>query len=238
MDSKFNEMKKFILIVLIALSHMNAISQDNKRLYVDFLESYFFSGENRVHVDTFMLTGALICDFNIVAFEKTNYENSIALRDVLLKGEFGESKVFRFTENGNLRYIFSESEFGAIRKYNIAYYDSGKMEYWSIMDQYFDEMYLSYHENGCIECVTRTKNGRMSGDRYCYRDTGQLSTITTYYANDSYHIRTYSESAKLLKEADYNSRGDLHGEVKYYNKRGKVKRIEQYKEGVIVSKGK
>ncbi|WMJ71718.1 hypothetical protein RCC89_00820 [Cytophagaceae bacterium ABcell3] len=94
------------------------------------------------------------------------------------------------------------------------------------------KMYLavgiqSYYKNGNKEKIFSYKNGKLSGPyTFYYPDGGIKRTGSFKNDKDSGISRKYYKNGKLALEEFYNESGIQEGEVKFYNKRGKLKRVE------------
>lgn len=234
MDSKICLMRKFVAISITLFCVLNIYSQNLDSTYNKLLDIYIYSSVHNTNLDTFKLKDALSYEFEITHLDTFDYERADNLEVISISGPIGESIEIGFTKNGNLKYTIRRMSQGEIVMESTYYFESGKIQSYTIGDQNRHELTISYYPDGIVQCIYRTAGGYMIGNMYCYYETGQLMTITTYNRDSSFHLKTFDPCGKLIREADYNSRSDLNGEMKYYNKRGRLSKVDIYKEGVKI----
>ena len=100
-----------------------------------------------------------------------------------------------------------------------------------------------YHQNGKIKNTANYENGKLVGLVKNFDENGKFYS-TTYYGKDSNLTKWqffYEDEKSIKKEGmaydmgdKVEKRWDITGEWKYYNKEGKLEKIETYENSKII----
>ena len=157
--------------------------------------------------------------------------------------EIEEIEEKEYYENGNLKYE-GLTRLGLRVKEWKFYYENGKLQF--IGDYKYGEqngLWKIYYENGNIKNIANYDYGKLVGLVRNYEEDGKFSS-TTYYEKGSNLTKWqffYKDGKSIKKEGMAYDMGEeakkrwiATDEWKYYNKSGKLQKIETYENGEII----
>lgn len=147
----------------------------------------------------------------------------------------GENKTFY--ENGNIKKLENHKQ-GNLHGDQIDYHENGNI-YWQkkyIYDIQCDcskqEGYDKiYNTSGQLIGANIYKNGLQEGESKSFYDNGKLRSITINKKNWRISQKNYNENGTLSGSFLYDESGRPHGEHKYFDNDGKLKKIITYFHG-------
>ena len=204
----------------------------------DFLKERFFCIKNfKEYIEKSDLKGYKfkeMRDINDVEIFKEEKQKEIKFLEIEDKGYY---------KSGKLKYTGTLWKGFRIKRWK-SWYENGNLESDGEFDIKGEEgEWRYYHQNGNLKNIANYENGKLVGLVKNFDENGKFYS-TTYYEKNSNLTKWqffYEDEKSIKKEGmaydmgdKVEKRWDITGEWKYYNKEGKLEKIETYENSKII----
>jgi hypothetical protein len=220
----------FLIIFSSGTFASDSTSVDCRKKYEHLIDSLIYKSLVNASVDTFLLSYALRCDFEISRVDTVSEVQGVFLFFLtVFDNDNIRRKIIRFYENGALSAISSvhSDELDGV---HIGYSPNGKITY---IEQgvFANSIGIDYYEDGSIRSYAKSVTN-WPVEMYFYYPSGSLCEICKYFDDGTRLIKEYREFGHIKSEAECNGRREFHGKRILYNKKGKPKKVEYYRNGL------
>ncbi len=220
----------FLIIFSSGTFASDTTNVDYKKIYNHLIDSLIYQSPVNASLDTFFLSYVLKCDFEMSRVDTVSEVHGVFLLTItVLDTDNIRRKIVSFYNGGALAGVASVRN-DELNGVHIGYSPNGKI---ISIDQvvFGNSIGIGYYEDGSLRNYSKSLNNSTEENRFYYR-SGSLKEIWKWNKNGTALLKEYREFGHIKSEAECNGRAEFHGKRILYNKRGKPKKVEYYRNGL------